>query len=240
METTAQKPKTTLLIPTLNEIDAIQVIMPQIQKSWVDQILVVDGGSTDGTIEYFKKNNYEIHSQTKRGFGEGMKQGMLQARGDVIIEFTPDGNSIPEAIPQLIQKINEGYDLVVASRYKDHAKSLDDDWLTGFGNKMFTTIVNIMFLSRHTDILVGYRAYRKEVAKKLNLDAPGLSWPCQTSLRFTWSGYKVTEIPADEPARIGGIRKMRPLKTGIELVKIILREFLIMIQHKLFGANRTA
>ncbi|MEK6627797.1 MAG: glycosyltransferase family 2 protein [Bdellovibrionota bacterium] len=227
-----QKMTSTLVVPTLNEITAIQVIMPQIKKEWVDQILIVDGGSNDGTLEYFKTHGYEVHSQSKRGFGEAMKQGMLMAKGDIIIEFTPDGNSLPESIPQLIQKVHEGYDLVVASRYKDSAKSLDDDWLTGFGNWMFTKIVNFLFKAQITDILVGYRAYRKDIALKLNLDAPGLSWPCQTTLRFQWQGYKVTEIGADEPPRIGGERKMRPFKTGIEIVKTILREFYLFISSR--------
>lgn len=237
MNTTAanSKPLTsTLLIPTLNEIEAIQVIMPKIDRSWVTQILVVDGGSTDGTLDYFKKHGYEVHSQSKRGFGEGMRQGMMQARGEIIIEFTPDGNSLPEAIPVLLQKMAEGYDCVVASRYLGSAKSLDDDWLTGFGNKMFTTISNILFRANFTDILVGYKAYRKSIGQNLGLDAQGLSWPCQTSLRFEWMGYRVTEIPADEPPRIGGERKMRPFKTGREIVRIILREYFLMLKYKLF------
>lgn len=224
-----KKPTTTLLLPTLNEIEAIQVIMPQIKKEWVDEIIIIDGGSTDGTIEWFRERGYTVHSQSKRGFGEGMREGMRIAKGDIVIEFTPDGNSVAEAIPMLINKVNEGYDLVVASRYKDGAKSLDDDWLTGFGNWMFTTIVNIMFLCRLTDVLVGYRAYKKETAMKLNLDAAGLSYPCQASLRFTWMGTKVLEVGVDEPARIGGERKMKPFKTGMELVKIILREFFISL-----------
>lgn len=236
MTLTPKRLTSTLLIPTLNEIEAIQVIMPQIKKEWVEQILIVDGGSLDGTVEYFKSHGYEVHSQSKRGFGEAMKQGMAMAKGDIIIEFTPDGNSLPEAIPLLIQKIHEGYDLVVASRYKGAAKSLDDDWLTSFGNWMFTKLVNILFGAQLTDILVGYRAYRKEAALKLNLDAPGLSWPCQTSLRFTWQGYKVTEISADEPLRIGGERKMQPFKTGLEVLRTILREFFISLKARI---NRT-
>lgn len=218
---------TTLIIPTLDEIHAVQVIMPQIKKEWVDQILIIDGGSTDGTVEYFRTHGYELHTQNKKGYGEAIKQAMLQAKGEIIIEFTPDGNSLPEAIPQLIQKIHAGYDLVVASRYKDMAKSLDDDWLTAFGNWMFTAIVNVLFRCNLTDALVAYRAYRKQTALTLGLDEFGLAWPCQNSLRFIWKGYRVIEIPVDEPARIGGIRKMKPFKTGMEIVRLILREFFL-------------
>lgn len=221
---------TTLVIPTLNELQGAIVIMPQIKKEWIDQILIVDGGSTDGTIEYFQTHGYELFIQINKGYGEAIKEALLQAKGDIIIEFTPDGNSLPEAIPQLIQKIHEGYDLVVASRYKDNAKSFDDDWLTAFGNWMFTRIVNVLFRCHITDALVAYRAYRKETALQLDLDEFGLAWPCQNSLRFIWRGFNVTEIPVNEPARIGGTRKMKPFKTGMEIIKLILKEFFLSKQ----------
>ena len=229
----SRKLKATLLVPTLNEIEAIQTIMPQIQADWLDEIIVIDGGSTDGTIEYMKKNGYRVHSQVGRGFGSGMKEGMLMAQGEVIVEFTPDGNSIASAIPALIAKVEDGYDLVIASRYKDNAKSEDDDWLTGFGNWMFTTMVNILFNTRYTDVLVGYRAYRKSAAKTLDLSTPGLSWPCQTSMRFAAAGFRVTEIPVDEPKRIGGVRKMMPFKTGWEVLTLICSDFLWSLKIKL-------
>src|SRR5262245_445225 len=167
-----------------------------------------------------------VHSQTVRGYGEGMLEGMQIATGDVIIEFNPDGNSIPTDIPRIIAKVNEGYDLVIGSRYREGARSDDDDRLTAFGNWMFTRIVNVLFATRYTDVLVGFRAYRRAAALRLAFDAPGLSWPCQSSTRFARAGLRVTEIPANEPARIGGERKMMPLRTGLEISMLILRDFL--------------
>ena len=121
---------TTLLLPTLNEIEAARIIIPQIRKEWVDEIIVVDGGSSDGTVEYMRNAGLRVHSQTVRGYGEGMLEAMQLASGDIIIEFNPDGNSIPDDIPRIIAKLREGYDLVIGSRYRDDAISEDDDWLT--------------------------------------------------------------------------------------------------------------
>ena len=213
---------TTLLLPTLNEIDAVRVIIPQIRREWVDEIIVVDGGSTDGTVEFMRDAGLRVHSQTSRGYGEGLLEAIHLASGDVIIEFNPDGNSIPADIPRIVAKINEGYDLVIGSRYREGAKSDDDDWLTATGNWMFTTIVNLLFRTQYTDSLVGFRAYRREQALRLDLDAPGLSWPCQTSTRFARAGLRVAEIFAHEPARIGGKRKMMPFRTGLQITKLIL------------------
>ena len=217
---------TTLLLPTLNEIEAARVIIPQIRREWVDEIIVVDGGSTDGTVEFMRDAGLRVHSQTSRGYGEGLLEAIHLASGDVIIEFNPDGNSIPADIPRIVAKINEGYDLVIGSRYREGAKSDDDDWLTATGNWMFTAIVNLLFGTQYTDSLVGFRAYRREQALRLDLDAPGLSWPCQTSTRFARAGLRVTEIFAHEPARIGGKRKMMPFRTGLQITKLILRDFL--------------
>jgi glycosyltransferase involved in cell wall biosynthesis len=217
---------TTLLLPTLNEIEALRVVIPQIEREWVDEIIVIDGGSTDGTVEFLEGLGIRVHAQAGRGFGQGMLQGMQIARGEIVIEFMPDGNSIPADIPRMIDKMREGYDLVIGSRYFGGAKSDDDDFMTAWGNWMFTLMVNVLFNARYTDVLTGFRAYRRSAAMELDLDAPGLSWPCQSSIRFARAHLRVSEIPAHEPPRIGGVRKMRPFKTGWEILTLILRDLL--------------
>src|SRR5262249_9618611 len=128
----------TLLIPTLNEIDRRREIMPRTDPAWIDQLLIRDGGSTDGTVEYARAHDYQVHVQREPGIRFGYREALPQIEGDVILTFSPDGNSIPELIPQLIDKINEGYDMVIASRYLGDARSEDDDWVTAFGNWLFT------------------------------------------------------------------------------------------------------
>ncbi|MEK9186119.1 MAG: glycosyltransferase family 2 protein [Patescibacteria group bacterium] len=216
--------KVTLLAPTLNEITAVQAVLPKIKKEWVDEIIVVDGGSTDGTIEYCKEQGYLVHAQRGRGYGTGMKQGSEIATGDFVIEFPPDGNSLPEKIPEVVAKLAEGYDFVIASRYKAGAKSYDDDFLTSKGNWAFTKLVNFLFGATYTDVLVGFRGYRKDAFRRLNMNALGLSWSIQMPIQFAKKKLKIAEIPADEPERIGGVRKMKPFKTGWEILMVLVKE----------------
>lgn len=211
---------------TLNEVNGMKAIMPQIDRSWVDQIIIVDGGSTDGTIEWAKEKGYEVYIQKQRGFRHAYTEVWPLIRGDGVITFSPDGNSVPTAIPELVSKMKEGYDMVIASRYLGDAKSHDDDAVTAFGNWLFTRTVNLLHGGRYTDVMVIFRAYRKDLVQELGLDqdeayelpeklfGTKISWEPLLSVRAAKQKLKVTEIPADEPARIGGERKLQVLKWG--------------------------
>ena len=217
--------KTTLFIPTLNEIDGVKVIMPQVKREWVDEIIFVDCSSTDGTPEWLRANGYRVITQKSRGLALAYWECFDVMSGDVIIVFTPDGNSIPETIPALVAKMKEGYDRVIGSRYLGGAKSEDDDLITGFGNWMFTRMMNLLYGTRYTDVLVSYRAFRISLVKSLNLSRgqhPFLEQ--ELMVRAYQQGFKVTEIPADEPKRIGGVRKMKIVYNGFAVLWGILRE----------------
>ena len=217
--------KTTLVIPTRNEIDGMREIMPKIKKEWVDQILIVDGNSTDGTIEYAKEHGYEIMVQKTKGIGNGYREALPLIKGDVIITFSPDGNSVPEKIPEVVGKMKEGYDLLIVSRYLQGAKSYDDDFFTKIGNKIFTTTINLLFGGKYTDSLVIFRAYKKSLISDLNIDAEHMTFEEQISIRAAQKKLKITEIPGDEPPRIGGERKIRVFKTGLTLFLEIFKNF---------------
>ena len=218
--------KISLVVFALNEIDGMRVVMPQIKKEWVDEIVVVDGHSTDGTIEYCREHGYHVHVQKKPGMGACFVEAMEVAEGDVIIMFTPDGNSLPDKIPQLVEKMKEGYDLVIASRYLPPAKSEDDDLVTAFGNRMFTGLINFLFHGHATDSLVGFFAFRKRLFDELKIGETE-TWGPRLLMRCMKKGKRIEEIAANEPKRIGGARKMQPLRNGYWVLRMILKEFVV-------------
>jgi len=231
--------KTTLFIPVLNEIEAMRQVLPRLPKGCCDQILVVDGQSRDGSAEYARSLGCDVYVQKEKGLRAAYSEGIQHATGEVIVTFSPDGNSLPEKIPELIDKMREGYDMVIVSRYLGGARSEDDDMMTGFGNWMFTSLINFFFSSNYTDALVMFRAYRKDIVKRLGFDKPVFfmewfekkirtlsGWEPQMSMRCAKARLRVGEIPGDEPPRIGGVRKITPWRSGAVLSVQILYEFL--------------
>ena len=218
--------RTTLIVPTLNEIDGMKQIMPQIKKEWYDQLIILDGGSKDGTIEYARKQGYFVYVQKKIGFRNGYNEILPFIEGDVVITFSPDGNSVAELIPESVNKMKEGYDMVIVSRYLRGAKSYDDDPVTAFGNWLFTRTINFLYRGRYTDAMVIYRAYKTKLIYDLELYKEDgytaaeklfkthISWEPLLSVRALKRNLKITEIPGDEPPRIGGERKLRIFKWG--------------------------
>lgn len=215
----------TLFVPTLNEAEGMRQIMPRVKRDWVDQVLVVDGHSTDGTVEYARSQGYDVMLQRRRGIRHAWIEGFEHVRGEYVITFSPDGNSVPELIPQLIAKIREGYDMVIASRYREGARSDDDDAVTRFGNWLFTTLVNVLFGGHYTDAFVIYRIYRTDLLKQLELDRDSGYWPERLfntvvglelllSVRAAKRKLRVTEIPGDEPPRLAGERKLQVIRWG--------------------------
>src|SRR5439155_781625 len=162
--------KVTLLALTLNEIDGVKAILPRIPRDLVDQFLVVDGGSTDGTIEWARAQRYPVHVQRRPGIRFAYLEALPLIEGDVIISLSPDGNCDPAVLPRLIDKMRQGYDLVIGSRYLDGARSEDDDLVTAFGNWLFTRTVNLLYGARYTDVMVIYRAFTKSLIYELGLD----------------------------------------------------------------------
>jgi len=217
------KMKTTLLIPTLNEIDGMKKIMPRIRRGWVDEIIIVDGGSTDGTVEYARKKGYFVLAPKVKGIVAQLKEAFKISKGEFIILFSPDGNSIPEIIPRLVKKMEEGHDMVIVSRYTLGAKSYDDDFFTRIGNSLFINLVNLFFRAKYTDVLVIFRAFRKDILKKIRIDVKE-DIDLQLCIKCAKKKLKVADIPGDEPKRIGGERKISIIRTGSQIFGALIKE----------------
>ena len=217
---------TALIITTLNEVVGVKKIVPKIKKEWLDEIIFVDGGSTDGTIEEAKRMGFKVIIQKQKGHGAAVLEGVNAIKSDNFILFGPDGNDEPEKIPELIEKIKEGYDQVLVTRFGKGSVNLDAGIIDTFGNKMFTFLANVFFGGYWTDTLNESRIISKKAFQELNFNAMDLSSTQQMSIRGLKRRQKICEILGNEGERIGGVRKMKPLPVGASLSLRIIKEFI--------------
>ena len=214
-----------VFVLTLDEIDGVSAIMPQVKKEWADRIIFVDGGSKDGTIEKAKELGFEVIHQKNKGEGNACRVGTDATESDYVMFFSPDGNDVPQDIQKLVQKSKEGYDIAHISRFGKDSISDDANWLDRFGNNMFTFLVNSFFGGNYTDALNGFRIIKRSIWDELKTDAQYLNIEQQTCIRIAKLRIPIFEIEGREPKRIGGERKMRPLTTGAQLSYQIIKEF---------------
>ncbi|MGE3804176.1 MAG: glycosyltransferase family 2 protein [Gemmataceae bacterium] len=226
-------PTITLLIPILNEIDGLRAIVPHIDRRLFTDVLVVDGGSTDGSREYARAQGLRVLEQRRPGLAWGVYDAIVDLATDYVIEFSPDGNCPVECLPGLVEKLAAGYDLVVVSRYLPPARSEDDSPLTAFGNWMFTKLIRGLGRWPITDALTIYRGFRRELILQpdfLHFLRGPVFEPLVSGL-CTLQGRSMCEIPGNEGCRLGGQSKMRPLYNGSCVLLMILRLYVL----KFFG-----
>lgn len=233
-----RKPSVAIFLPVQNELAALIEILPRLQSEWYDELIIVDGGSTDGTIEYLQNSGYQFIRQSDPGLAESYSEGFLHSRSDYFITFQPDGNCIPELIPNLLDQLQYGYDIVFVSRFLPPARSLDDTWVTAFGNRMFTWIINFLFGGNFTDCLGGFRAYKRDAVLRMGLHEQlhehwirkkyslMSTWEVGACIRAAKLKLNILEIPGDEPQRIGGTSKLKIFRNGSLVVLNIAYELL--------------
>jgi glycosyltransferase involved in cell wall biosynthesis len=221
--------KISLVFLTLNEIVGLQKNFEQVPLESVDEVLVIDGASTDGTVEFFQERKIPVHIQEIKGRGEAFRLAFRKATGDALIFFSPDGNEDPTDIPKFKPFLMKGYDLVIATRMVKEAHNEEDDqffkWRK-WANNAFTLIANLTW-NRNvfiTDTINGYRAITRQAWQELALDGPGYTIEYQSSIRAFKRELKITEFPTYEAQRIDDCEGSPSIQTGLAFLKLYYSE----------------
>ncbi|MCL5035493.1 MAG: glycosyltransferase family 2 protein [Chloroflexi bacterium] len=218
-----------LVLLTLNEIEGIKALYDEIPFSQMEEVVVVDGGSTDGTVEFLQEKGLRIVGQEKKGRGEAFRVAERNSKSRWLIFFSPDGNEDPADITRLLDKLEGGADLAIASRFASGARNEEDESafpLRLWANKTYTWLAN-KFFNRGpyvTDTINGFRAIRREAFNKLKLTETRFPIEYQMTTRSMKAGFKIAEIPTREGDRIGGESKALSIPVGLGHLKILIQE----------------
>lgn len=223
-----------LAIMTLNEVEGARRLFDAIPFAAVAEAFVVDGGSTDGTREFFAARGVEVIVQDRPGRGEAFRIAVRRAKGDFVIFFSPDGNEDPADIPKFRPHFEHGADLVIASRMMRGARNEESHQLIKprkWANQGYTLVAHLLWnrgaltgLGYITDSINGYRAIRRQAFDGLALDVTDFTIEYQMTIRAMRRGLRVVEFPTHEGPRIGGVSKVGSIDAGVRFTRTLLRE----------------
>lgn len=225
-----------LVLLTLNERPCLEVILPQLpapnSAAGYDGWVAVDGGSTDGSVEFMEKAGIQVIAQSRRGRGQAFQQALREIDADALLFFSPDGNESIADLPRFRPLLEAGADLVIASRMMKGAVNEEDGQfirLRKWANNAFNLAANLLFRRSGpyiTDTINGFRALTRHAAARLGLDADDYTIEYQMSIRALKRGLRIAEFPTVEGSRVAGETGAPSFPTGLRFLRCLGRELM--------------
>jgi glycosyltransferase involved in cell wall biosynthesis len=218
-------PSISVVIPAKNEGGNVEWVL-QSMPHWVDEVILVDGNSTDRTVELAKSERPDllVITQKRPGKGAALREGFASATGDIVVMIDADGSMDPGEIDKYVKSLIEGEcDMVKGSRWLTGGGSLDITPFRKFGNRMLLTLVNGLFGSRFTELCYGFMAFKRTCVERLALTADGFEIETQIVVNALRSGLRVEEVASMESPRRHGQSHLRPIRDGLRVLATVLK-----------------
>jgi glycosyltransferase involved in cell wall biosynthesis len=218
-------PRISVVIPTRNEAANLPHVLPRI-PAIIAEVILVDGHSTDETIEVAQQllPGIRVIEQRGKGKGNAVSAGLEIATGDIIVLLDADGSADPQEIPTFVEALLAGNDFAKGSRFAKGGGSNDITMLRRFGNHGLCGLVNILFGTRFSDLCYGYNAFWKHCLDYVAIDSDGFEVETLINIRMHEAGLKISEVPSFEYQRIHGTSNLNIFRDGWLVLKTILRE----------------
>jgi glycosyltransferase involved in cell wall biosynthesis len=219
-----QHPTVSLVIPVRNEARNIAWVLEQIADD-VDEIVLVDGNSTDATLITARRYRPDIKVVPQDGPGKGsaLRTGFLAAAGDIIVMMDADGSMAPKEIRHYLHFLANGYDFVKGSRFIGGGGSLDITRFRRLGNRFLLTVFNALYHADLTDLCYGYCAFHRRYLEVLALTATGFDIEAEMTVRAMQAGLRIAEVPSLELPRRSGKSNLHAIRDGTKVLRTVLR-----------------
>lgn len=226
--------KLSIILPAKNEAEGLRRTLPELRSMYPDaEIIVVDDGSCDDTARIATDLGAIVLSNPyAMGNGAAIKRGARAANGEILVFMDADGQHSPVHIDRLLEKLNEGYDMVVGARDRSGQANRH----RSLANKFYNWLASHMTGHRIFDLTSGFRVARATRFRQfLHLLPNGFSYPTTCTMAFFRSAYPVAYVQIPVAKRLGSGSHIRPLRDGIRFLLIIFKIATLFSPVKLFA-----
>jgi len=230
-----------LVIPVRNEARNIASVLEQVADD-VDEIILVDGNSTDVTVITALAYRPDVRVVPQQGTGKGsaLRTGFQEATGDIIVMMDADGSMSPQEIRHYVHFLANGYDFVKGSRFISGGGSLDITRFRGLGNWFLLTVFNTVYETHLSDLCYGFCAFHRRYLEHLHLSATGFEIEAEMTVRAMQAGLRIAEVPSLELPRRSGASNLHAIRDGIRVLRTVLRHHRSGVSGHLYQAVRQA
>lgn len=225
--------KISIVLPAKNEALSIGLAIRRIKECQPEaEVIVVNDGSTDDTAQIAEQIGARVvHHTYSKGNGAAIKTGARAAGGDVLVFMDADGQHDPADIARMLEKMEQGHDLVVGARQKGSQASIGRD----LANRLYNRLASWMTGHRVEDLTSGFRAVRASKFREFIYLLPnGFSYPTTSTMAFFRAGYSVAYIPIHAAPRIGKSH-IHLLRDGTRFLLIIFKIGTLFSPLKIFA-----
>ena len=219
-------PMVSVVLPCLNEEAAIGACLQKILATFVQaqlhgEIIVCDNGSTDRSVAIAESMGVRVVHQPERGYGNAYLKGFASAKGTYLVMGDADDTYDFTMIPTFIEKLRAGHDFVTGSRYLEGGHATIPFLHRCFGNPLLTTILNVLFKTKYTDVYCGFRAFSRRAYDLIQPVSPGMEFNLELAINAGLAGLKTTEVPIHLHERKGE-SKLRTFRDGWRSLRMML------------------
>jgi glycosyltransferase involved in cell wall biosynthesis len=231
-------PRISIVVPALNEALNLAVVLPQLPA--VHEVILVDGGSVDGTIPAARRALPGIVTvlQSRRGKGNALAAGFARVTGDIVVMFDADGSADPAELDRFVQALKDGADFAKGSRFTAGGGSADITPIRRLGNRGLNAVFNLAFGTGYSDLCYGYNAFWADLIPMLDLPdharptasgrmqwGDGFEIETVINCRFATAEVEIVEVPSVEKLRIFGESNLNAVSDGLRVLKTLFTEW---------------